>query len=170
MTTGLHSFQGSSLDCTLHTAINHMITVLEWWSLSCCSYTTQIHIIPHCSNSVITWVCSVQCAMRARNLKQRETIKLSFSSVLVRSCYFTETSLAEALLLVCMCDLVSWHTHRQWKVAFNTKVTNQSLTSSAVLWNHFCCMHLCSLLYRSLELWQGRTWLGTSSITNVVAE
>ena len=45
----------------LHTAITHMITVLECWSLMC--NAIRIHMVPHHSNSGITWVivgCIVQ--------------------------------------------------------------------------------------------------------------
>ena len=62
------SYRVFSPDCTLHTAITHVISVLERWKLTH-DHAIGIHVRLHHSNTFIMCTSDhrVQCAIRTKN-------------------------------------------------------------------------------------------------------
>ena len=82
--TCLQLFWFFSPDCTLHTAITHVISVLEWRRHTH-DYAIGIHMRLHSSNTFLTWVtaeCNVQSGLNSLKELYSITPHITASTVL----------------------------------------------------------------------------------------
>ena len=111
-------FRVFSPDCTLHSAITHVISVLEWRRLMH-DYAIGIHMRLHRSNTFITWViavCNVHLGLKT--LKWLYTLQKmhmhAWDHIEVVEAHTTPKNLSESYLKQNITHNVSWVRHFYW--------------------------------------------------------